>query len=199
MEPDAPVMSRADERRAHLLETARGLFIARGFHQTGVAQIAAASGIKVGQIYRDFSAKEDIIAAICERDVAQWLDEQALATAVDAGDVKAVRAWMDRFLLVDYPVEDSRLMSEIVAETGRNPRIAELNRSIDLRVRHSLGIALSTIVPRQSGCIQSEPLIDFILAMGMGIMMRRTLDPDLKIEPLFAYVTQIIDQQISAI
>ena len=48
--------SRADLRRSHLLETARQLFAERGFHQTGMAQIAAASGIKVGQIYRDFES-----------------------------------------------------------------------------------------------------------------------------------------------
>lgn len=65
---------RADNRRRHLLDVARRLFIDQGFHQTGVAQIAAESGIKVGQIYRDFASKEAIIAAICESNVEAWLE-----------------------------------------------------------------------------------------------------------------------------
>ena len=66
---------RATQRRAHILEISRRLFIENGFHGTGVAQIASASGIKVGQIYRDFASKEDIIAAIAARDLTRFLDE----------------------------------------------------------------------------------------------------------------------------
>ncbi|WP_443018235.1 helix-turn-helix domain-containing protein [Sphingobium sp. TKS] len=45
------------------MATTRDLFVKRGFHQTGMAQIASSSGIAVGQIYRDFANKEAIIAA----------------------------------------------------------------------------------------------------------------------------------------
>ena len=72
--------SRADARRDKLLDAARTLFAERGFHSTGVAQIASASGVKVGQIYRDFANKEEIVAAIAVRDLEQFLaeDEEAL-------------------------------------------------------------------------------------------------------------------------
>src|SRR3546814_10817567 len=55
---------RSAARRQHILATTRDLFVKRGFHQTGMAQIASSSGIAVGQIYRDFANKEAIIAAI---------------------------------------------------------------------------------------------------------------------------------------
>lgn len=165
-----PAPSRAQMRRAHLLETSRSLFIANGFHRTGMAQIATASGIKVGQIYRDFSSKEDIIAAICERDVADWLGEDILAGAVANGDQAAVREWMNRFLQSDEPVEECRLMNEIVAEAGRSPRIAELNRSIDQRIRERLSAALAALTGRYDRSDERERLADFILALGLGIM-----------------------------
>src|SRR3546814_6846394 len=76
-----PLGERARARRDRLLQVARTLFIEQGFHQTGTAQIAAASGIAVGQMYRDFKNKEAIIAAICEADVEAWLEEKALADA----------------------------------------------------------------------------------------------------------------------
>jgi len=199
MEQNTFQPTRAETRREHLLETARTLFIEHGFHQTGVAQIAAASGIKVGQIYRDFHSKEDIIAAICERDVSEWLEEEILAAAVTAGDLGAVRDWMDRFLSCDEPVEECRLMSEIVAEVGRNTRIAELNRSIDLRIRTSLSAALRAIASREDREEDRECLIDLILAIGMGVMMRRGFDPDLKIQPLYRCVSEIIGERIHAL
>lgn len=192
--------NRAELRRAHLLETARALFIEHGFHQTGMAQIAGASGIKVGQIYRDFASKEDIIAAICERDVAEWLDEDMLADAVASGDLPAVRTWMERFLQSEKSTEECRLMSEIIAEAGRSPRIADLNLSINLRIRKSLSAALRAIASQSPDRSEDrESLIDLILTMGMGIKMRRGVDPDMKVEPLYRCISNIIDQRIDAL
>ncbi|MBB5709908.1 TetR/AcrR family transcriptional regulator [Sphingomonas xinjiangensis] len=199
MEQNALQPTRAETRRGHLLETARTLFIEHGFHQTGMAQIATASGIKVGQIYRDFHSKEDIIAAICERDVSDWLEEDMLAAAVASGDPGAVREWMGRFLSSDEPVEECRLMSEIVAEVGRNARIAELNRSIDRRIRNSLSAALQAIASAKGSAEDQDSLIDLILSLGMGIMLRRSFDPDLKVDRLYRWVSEIIDQRIGAL
>ena len=200
MNVEMPRTKRAETRREHLLETARVLFIEHGFHQTGMAQIAGASGIKVGQIYRDFASKDDIIAAICERDVAEWLDEDMLAEAVATSDLPAVRVWMERFLQSDKPAEECRLMSEIIAEAGRSPRIAELNFSINLRIRKSLSAALRAIASRSSDRSEDrESLIDLILTMGMGIKMRRGVDPDMKVEPLYRCISAIIDQRIDAL
>jgi AcrR family transcriptional regulator len=191
--------SRAATRREHLLDTARALFNQHGFHQTGMAQIATASGIKVGQIYRDFSSKEDIIAAICERDVAEWLEEDRLTAAVAAGDLIAVREWMNRFLTSNDPIEEVRLMSEIVAEAGRSARIADLNRATDARIRESLSAALAAITGRTDRHDEREALTDFILALGIGIMMRRAFDPDFTAEPVSAYAAVIVDQRITAL
>ena len=83
--------TRAAQRRDHILEISRHLFIEKGFHGTGVAQIASTSGVKVGQIYRDFSCKEDIIAALALRDFSQLLDEATLENAIRTGDKAAVR------------------------------------------------------------------------------------------------------------
>lgn len=191
--------TRAELRREHLLATARSLFVDQGFHQTGMAQIATASGIKVGQIYRDFSNKEDIIAAICERDVTAWLEEDRLREAVEAKDLAAVRDWMDRFVFSDDSVEECRLMSEIVAEAGRNQRIADLNQCIDLRIRESLSAALAAVTSDRECSEEQDALMNFILALGIGITMQRALDPGRKYDPMFRYVSKIIDERIGAL
>lgn len=160
---------RAAERRQHILDTSRRLFIENGFHRTGVAQISAVSGVKVGQIYRDFSSKEDIIAAIALRDLSQFLDEAGLERAIQAGDMTAVRQWILAFVTYDEDVDGYRLMPEIMAESSRNPRIARLQEEISGRVKHALAMALAAWAPGRSRETARSELADLILTLGGGL------------------------------
>ena len=160
---------RAAERRQHILDTSRRLFIENGFHRTGVAQISAASGVKVGQIYRDFSAKEDIIAAIALRDLSQFLDEAGLDRAIHAGDMIAVREWILAFVTYDEDVDGYRLMPEIMAESSRNTRIARLREEISARVKSALTTALAAWAPGTDRKTARSELADLILTLGSGL------------------------------
>lgn len=160
---------RAAERRQNILDTSRRLFIENGFHRTGVAQISAASGVKVGQIYRDFSSKEDIIAAIALRDLSQFLDEAGLEQAICADDMDAVRQWILAFVTYDEDVDGYRLMPEIMAESSRNPRIARLQEEISTRVKHALAMALAAWAPGSGRETARSELADLILTLGGGL------------------------------
>ena len=138
---------RAAERRKHVLDTARNLFVRNGFHGTGVAQIAEASGVKVGQLYRDFSSKEDIFAAIALTDLSQFLEEAALSQAIGRGDMGAIREWILSFVTYEEDIEGYRLMPEIMAESSRNPRIAQLHEDMSARVHCALDRALEAYAP----------------------------------------------------
>lgn len=188
---------RADLRRRRLLDTARALFVEHGFHGTGVAQIAAASGIKVGQIYRDFDGKEAIIAAICEADVTAWLEEDGLRAAVRAGDGEAIRGWIRRFGGFDEPAVECRLLAEITAETGRNERVAAIHRGIDARLRACLVTALAALVPGCGRAGEVAALADFVLAAGVGIKMRRVIRPDLPHEPFGRLMGEVVDGELA--
>jgi AcrR family transcriptional regulator len=175
--------TKAEARRRHLLEVARGLFIENGFHQTGIAQIASSSGVKVGQIYRDFESKEAIIVAICEADMIGWLEPDLLADAVAAGDHDAIRAWVTRFKTQDEPLDECRLLSEIIAEAARNPRIAEVYRKLDTQMRESLMSALRTLAPHRAiGDI--DAVVEIVLALGIGGICRRIAHPEMAADKL---------------
>ncbi|MFC9976349.1 TetR/AcrR family transcriptional regulator [Spirillospora sp. NPDC127200] len=47
--------------RAHITETATALFVARGFEQVTMAEIAAAAEVSVNTLYNYFEAKEDLV------------------------------------------------------------------------------------------------------------------------------------------
>lgn len=189
---------RADERRRHLLDTARTLFADNGFHQTGMAQIAAASGIKVGQIYRDFASKEDIIAVIASEDVEAWLQEDCVRAAIARNDHQAIRDWINRFYACDEPVEECRMMTEIMAEAARNPRVADIYREIDNRIRCSLHAALEALGVDCVGIVDRDVLVDLVLALGLGSMMRRIVHPETDCRKLAESFRALIDTQLAA-
>lgn len=190
--------TRADDRRRHLIDVARKLFTEHGFHATGVAQIASASGIRVGQIYRDFSAKEDIVAAIVAEDVAAFLDEAGLAAALAAGDSAAIRGWIDRFVRFGKSDDKCRLSSEIAAEAARNNRIAAIQREVDTKLKTMLIRAFEALSPTVDCADRCAGTASLVLALGKGVMYRRLVDPDE--EPtLMARVEEVVDRELAAL
>lgn len=190
--------ARSVVRREHLLDTARKLFVEQGFHRTGMAQIALASGIKVGQIYRDFANKEAIIAAICEANLVTWLEEDRLETAVANRDTAAIEAWIERICSDEPSMEDRRLMAELLAEVGRNPIIADLNRRADERVRLRLDEALESLAPKASNESRSQ-VVDLIFLLSWGMMAMMEMSPERDHAQVRRQVVSILRREMVAL
>src|SRR5690606_11757025 len=127
---------RAEARRAQILNAARACFREHGFHGASIARICQAAGMSPGHIYHYFRNKEDIIAAIVEQDVARILDFHDRMRA--STDLRAtVRDCVRQSVISALDAGEVALKLEIVAEAARNPRIAELVRLADQRLRAS--------------------------------------------------------------
>jgi AcrR family transcriptional regulator len=74
-------MSRADrnEQRSQILQAALQCFLAKGFHQTSMRDIAQAAGVSLGNLYNHFPGKEAIIlaVAVAESELAPLLQRLA--------------------------------------------------------------------------------------------------------------------------
>ena len=57
---------RKESRRRQILEAAQQLFSRNGFHQTGMAEIVAASRLSRGAVYGYFDSKDEIIEALAD-------------------------------------------------------------------------------------------------------------------------------------
>lgn len=190
MRPD-----RATERRTKVIATARTLFADHGFHGTGIAQIAAASGVRVGQLYRDFPNKEAIVAAIVEGDLIDFLDEAALGRAVEVGDLAVVRRWIGDF--VCGPAKHrNQLIPEICAEAARNDRIATIMAAVDARVRGDLKLALAAFAPGPDQADAVAVLADLILTLKIGLASQLATQPERDVGPLCARIEALIDAEL---
>lgn len=191
--------SRADVRRERLIDTARLLFSERGFHATGMAQIARRSGIAVGQIYRDFANKEEIVAEIVERDLSTYLDGEALRLAHETGDVAGVRSWIVGFVTGDEKDSEHRLVAEIIAESSRNHRIARIFQRVQTMLRERLECSLAVLAPEQAKAARRALLAEMILTLSAGVFHRRLADPDTLHPSLLDALTQSIQRELDTL
>ena len=163
-----------------------------------MAQIALASGIKVGQIYRDFANKETIIAAICEANLVTWLEEDRLEAAVANRDTAAIKAWIERICSDEPSMEDRRLMAELLAEVGRNPIIADLNQRADERVRLRLDEALESLAPMASNDSRSQ-VVDLIFLLSWGTMAMMEMSPERDHAQVRRHVVSILRREMASL
>lgn len=191
--------SKADLRRRKLIETARMLFVENGFHATGIAQIARESGIAVGQIYRDFSAKEEIVAALVEEDCGRFMDVGTLDAAIRDGDSEAVRAWLRHFADPDDDRDGDRLFAEIVAEASRNERIAAIFVGLQDGFRSNLLAALAILAPEEEAAARRATLADTIMTLSIGLLHHRLIRPTLDVPALAASLRALIDREVAAL
>lgn len=190
--------SRADARRACIIEAARKLFAENGFHNTGMAQIARDSGVLVGQIYRDFASKEAIVAAIVERDVREYLAPERLHAAVSRADVEEARQWVRRYI-AGRAIEDPRLVAEIMAESARNPRIAEIFQRFQIELGATIRAAVALLTPPDCDPERCAELVDVIQVLSSGVFQRRLRGDAGGIEPVVDSLFAMVEREIERI
>jgi AcrR family transcriptional regulator len=106
---------RPAERRGEILDTALDLFAERGYHATGVADIAAELNMSHGTFYKYFDSKRDILD--------QTVDDAArriAAALASAGPPRAART------LSDYRRQVEQIAQALTAASTEDPRIIRL-------------------------------------------------------------------------
>ncbi|WP_030538390.1 TetR/AcrR family transcriptional regulator [Sphingobium sp. DC-2] len=111
--------------KERILGAARDLFNLHGFHQSSMAELASSAQVSVGQIYRLFKSKEDIISAIVEVDATERRSEiVALQNSLHNGEIDIEDAFEQLFLTALSDHEEA-LSFDILAEAFRNGRVGE--------------------------------------------------------------------------
>jgi TetR/AcrR family transcriptional repressor of uid operon len=122
LNPPAPGHSTPRQR---ILGAARRLFTLQGFHQTPVSELAIASNVSVGQIYRLFEDKKDVILAIVSEDVEiKTAEFDALLSRAKSGAIPIRQVFVELTTRSLTKTEEA-LSFEILAEAYRNPDVAD--------------------------------------------------------------------------
>lgn len=140
---------RSDRTQAALIAAARGLFVERGYAETGTPDLVAAAGVTRGALYHHFADKQALFKAVVEAEAAAVASEIEQAAPADLAPVEALTEGGEAFLrAMAVPGRTRLLLIEAPAVLGR-----EVLDEIDARhggrtLREGLAAAMAAGVLR---------------------------------------------------
>ncbi|MCV0221155.1 TetR/AcrR family transcriptional regulator [Stenotrophomonas sp. Ps181] len=161
-------MNRADRnarRNAQILQAALQCFLAKGFHQTSMRDIAQAADVSLGNLYNHFPGKEAIILAVAvaeSEELAPLLQRLAVAD----GDRTQVLVFLQDFHALCSQPEWATLAVEVLAESARNRAVAEAFAANRRQLQAVLAEALQQVAKRErrrpvlAPALQAQVLLD---------------------------------------
>lgn len=119
-------------RKIEIVHAAVTCFLERGYHQTGVRDIARQAGVSLGNLYNHFKGKEAVLAFIAEIEGEELAKFIELLSEPDDPQAALEHFINDYAEYVSRP-ENAMLGAEILTEALRNPVIEDVfgkNRSL---------------------------------------------------------------------
>ncbi|XQW83766.1 TetR/AcrR family transcriptional regulator [Thalassotalea piscium] len=176
--------SLAQARRDQVLCAAADCFRRKGYHSAGMAEISRTAGMSAGHIYNYFDSKEAIIESIIEKDMEemfsifkQFEDHPSdVLTAI----LDSVHVGVERHMDPSSCVTDL----DMLAEAGRNDKVATLLRNSDTKARARMRDLLISDKSLLKGNSDEEidSRINVIFSVMAGLLIRKVLYPELKEE-----------------
>ena len=133
---------RAARRRDEILEASLDVFSEKGYHATGIADIAEKLGIGHGTFYRYFKNKLDIFNALIDRVIAHLMEVIASEDPGYASNIQEYQEQLERIgdrLFSTVFLRDKRLGRIIFYESmGVDPQVSQkLQMGMELFARYT--------------------------------------------------------------
>jgi AcrR family transcriptional regulator len=174
-------LSRAEQverNRALVLDAARRVFLARGYHGATLEHIAEEAGFSKGVVYSQFESKADLFLALLEARISERAAENArVAGSLREGDLLTLIDHLTRgdqltagwlLLVIEFRVHAAR-------DAGLSRRYAEAHaRTVD-----ALAGVLATVGARDGQGLAVAPrrLAELMLAFSVGATLEQAADP----------------------
>ncbi|HIE4561994.1 TPA: TetR/AcrR family transcriptional regulator [Stenotrophomonas maltophilia] len=170
-------IDRNEQRVTLILQAALQCFLAKGFHQTSMRDIAQAAGVSLGNLYNHFPGKEAIILAVAVAE-SEELAPMLQRLAASDGERAQVLVFLQDFHALCRQPEWATLAVEVLAESAHNPAVAEAFATNRRQLQQALGDALQRVAQRErrrpalAPALQAQVLLDAIesdaLRRGLG-------------------------------
>ena len=186
----------AQQRREEIIRAAHKCFITRGFHATGMADIAREFGMSAGHIYNYFPSKTAIIEEVISRGMEDFYKNScALQESQDSYEktLEQVRRILSGILKNEKTLEQVRrilsgilkkervtLSLELLAEASHNPELEKVLREADVKARTHL----KELSNPNGNNAKDWALVDMGMATFEGIGLRYLRNPDMDFDAI---------------
>ena len=179
---------KSDLRKQCIIDATEQHVLIKGFHKASMSEIAKTAGLSVGQIYRYYAHKDDIICALVEQLTQKRL--QFMASFLDKKD------WLERhFSEENQETHNMRIMhTEIQAEATRNPVISKIYKESHTRLQNR---AVVILMSRYPTITEREAIarIEMLVTLTEGLLVRW----DFQTRPFTKEMHQIYRQTLDTI
>ncbi|NLU98111.1 TetR/AcrR family transcriptional regulator [Marinomonas sp. UCMA 3892] len=179
---------KSDLRKQCIIDATEQHVLTKGFHKASMSEIAKTAGLSVGQIYRYYAHKDDIICALVEQLTQKRL--QFMASFLDKKD------WLERhFSEENQETHNMRIMhTEIQAEATRNPVISKIYKESHTRLQNR---AVVILMSRYPTITEREAIarIEMLVTLTEGLLVRW----DFQTRPFTKEMHQIYRQTLDTI
>lgn len=165
-----------EQSRQRLVESSGRMAKQRGFASSGIDAMAAASGVTSGSLYKHFSGKSELFAAIVQAELGRSADVFAEVSA----DVISFEKALDAYLSLQHVHHPDRgcALPSLTAEVARS----------DKSVRAAFQKGLLAIHGALTRSLKSDEQAWALIAQSVGAVMlaRAVLDDDVRNDLLLA-------------
>lgn len=167
----------APRRRRQLLDTARDVFAAKGFHATSMDDVADAAGVSKPVLYQHFRSKRDLYLALLD-DVGEHLMTLITAATAEAGTPRAQveRGFEAYFRFVADHESAFRLL--FASGARRDEEFAEAVRKVEAAIAETIAALIDVDVDPDHRRLLAHGIVG--LAEGTG---RHWVAHDLDLDP----------------
>lgn len=176
----ARMEERARNRQNQILAAARTCVIDHGIHGATISRICTAASMTVGHLYKIYDSKEAIMIALTERDFTEWVTH---ITPNENFDYQDVEGFIARYINdIPFLLDRNRAIvaQEVLAESARNQKIADLVNNVDDQLRNIFRKILVPIMS-ESNRLETdgrvEALIMFTRSLSIHACTHLDIDP----------------------
>jgi TetR/AcrR family transcriptional regulator, repressor for uid operon len=186
-------------RREHILDAAERCFAHAGFHRTTMQDICKEAGVSPGALYVYFTNKEDLIAGICERDRAEFAER--FAQLAEAPNFMEALEQLGNHYFEQEPAYKKLMCIEIGLESTRNPRVGEIQRSVDAFVMQSFHALFQRLKDegRIAPVLTIPELVQLFMTIGDGLFWRRAVDPEFDARAVLPIMLQVFGSALQPV
>lgn len=138
----------SEAKQASILQAGREIFLRDGFSRASVADIARRADVSTATLYKHFSSKEDLFAAVV-RNAAQDLGDYASLLTTETNVEEIFITVTRAYLTMQFERKSNELMRILIAEAASNPKLVReaAEYMVERRLK-SLQTVLETLIER---------------------------------------------------
>ena len=171
---------RAGRNRALVLDAARRVFLARGYHGATLEQIADEAGFSKGVVYSQFDSKADLFLALLEARISERAAENARLAVSLPGSEQGLLALVDHLARGDQAKPGWLLLViEFRVHAARDAELSRRYAAAHARTVEALAGVLAEVFARDGQALAAEPrrLAGLLLAFSAGAALEQAADP----------------------